>query len=246
MAKRSSRSASTEVSIQLPTGALLVGGAVILLLVLLVVGVFVWQRSQVAPVAAPAPVVAANVTPEGFPVKGSPTAPVTVIEYSDFQCPNCRRFFEETLSAFEPYIQAGLVRLVYADFPIRGEESLLAAQAGRCALEQNAFWEYHDLLFQRQAGVNSGTFSRENLKAYAAELGLDVEAFSRCLDSGKYEKAVLQALEQAKALGLKGTPSFVIIDPIAGQRPPITGDPSAPRWQDLFDRYASDLGWPLR
>ncbi len=246
MAKRSSRSASTEVAIQLPTGALLAGSAVVLLLALLLVGVVVWKQFQATPAAVPPPAVAANMTPEGFPIKGSPTAPVTVIEYADFQCPNCRRFFEESLPAFEPYIQAGLVRLVYADFPIRGEESLLAAQAGRCALEQNAFWQYHDLLFERQAGVNSGTFSRENLKAYAAELGLDVKAFSRCLDSGKYEKAVLQALEQAKALGLKGTPSFVVIDPIAGQRPPITGDPSAPRWQDLFDRYVSDLGWPTR
>lgn len=246
MAKRSARSATASRTIQISTGALLAGGAAILLLVLIAVGVIVWRRSQATPVAALPPGVAANVTPEGFPAKGSPTAPVTVVEYADFQCPNCRKFFEESLPAFEPYIQAGLVRLVFADFPIRGEESLLAAQAGRCALEQNAFWPYHDLLFQRQAGVNNGTFSRDNLKAYAAELGLNTQAFNGCLDSRKYEKPVEKALEQAKALGLKGTPSFVVIDPIAGQRPPITGDPSAPRWQDLFERYASDLGWPLR
>lgn len=246
MAKRGTRSTGTQVRIELSSGLLLASGLLLVLLILAAIGVVIWLRSQANPVAALPPAVAANVTPEGYPVKGSSTAPVTVIEYSDFQCPNCRKFFEESLPAFEPYIQAGLIRLVYADFPIRGEESLLAAEAARCALEQNAFWPYHDLLFQRQAGVNSGTFSRENLKAFAAELGLNTEAFNRCLDSRKYEKVVKQSLERAKALGLRGTPSFVIIDPIAGQRPPITGDPSAPRWEDLFQRYASDLGWPLR
>ena len=246
MAKHSARSTETQVRVEVSSGVLLAGGLVILLLVVAAIGVVIWQRSQIDPVAALPPVVAANVTPEGYPVKGSPTAPVTVIEYSDFLCPNCRNFFEQSFPIFEPYIQAGLIRFVYADFPVHGEESILVAEAARCALEQNAFWPYHDLLFQRQAEMSSAPSPQDPLKRLAAELGLNTEAFNRCLDSRKYEKAVKDSFERAKTLGLRGTPSFVIIDPIAGQRPPITGDPSAPRWEDLFQRYAADLGWPLQ
>lgn len=232
------RKRNATTTIEITSSTVLVGVTVLLLLTLAVGGVFVSQRSEAIPTPPPG---VANVTPEGFAVKGAPTAPVTIVEYGDFQCANCRRFTEESLPAFETYIQSGLVRLVYHDFPVRGEESLLAAEAARCALEQNAFWPYHDLLYQKQAGVNDGTFSRENLKLYAASLGLDTQAFNRCLDSGRYRPAVEKALDEAKALGLRGTPSFVIQDP-AAVRDPIAGDPGAVRWEDLFQRYINDFG----
>lgn len=219
---------------------MLVGATIFLILALTTGGVIVWQRAQTIPTPPPSVV---NVTPAGFPVKGAPTAPVTIVEYADFQCANCRRFVQESLPAFEPYIQSGMVRLVFHDFPIRGEESLLAAEAARCALEQNAFWPYHDLLYQRQAGVNDGTFSRDNLKTYAASLGLDRSAFNRCLDSNKYRRAIEKALNDAQALNLRGTPSFVIQDPVA-VRDPLAGDPGPMRWQDLFQRYVNDFGFP--
>lgn len=216
----------------------LIGGAGLLILILAVGGVIVWLRS---PQAVGPPPGVLDVTPEGFPVLGAPTAPVTVIEYADFQCANCRRFTEESLPAFDPYIRSGLVRLVFHDFPIRGAESILASEAGRCALEQNAFWPYHDLLYDRQSGINEGTFTEANLEAYAAELGLDVPAFGRCLASRKYRGAVRAALADAQALGLQGTPSFVLQDPVA-TREPLAGDPGPQQWDDLFQRYIDDLG----
>lgn len=221
-----------------PANSLLIAGAILLILLLTVGGIVVWLRS---PRAAGPPPGVVDVTPEGFPVRGAPTAPVTVIEYADFQCANCRRFAEESLAAFEPYIRSGLVRLVFHDFPIRGAESILAAEAGRCALEQNAFWPYHNLLYERQTGINEGIFTQENLEAYAAELGLDVPAFGRCLASRKYRGAIQEALIDAQALGLRGTPSFVLQDP-AATREPITGDPGPQQWDDLFQRYIDDLG----
>lgn len=217
---------------------MLVGAAVVLILLLSVGGIIVWLRSSQVTGTPPGVM---DVTPEGFPVRGAPTAPVTVIEYADFQCANCRRFVDESLPAFEPYIRSGLARLVFHDFPIRGAESIRAAEAGRCALEQNAFWPYHDLLYERQAGINEGAFTQENLEAFAAELGLDVTAFGRCLASRKYRRAIQEALANAEALGLRGTPSFVLQDP-AATREPITGDPGPQQWDDLFQRYIDDLG----
>lgn len=221
-------------------GAALLGGTISAILVLIVIGVIIWQRSTALP---PPPPGVAGVTPEGFAVKGLGTAPITIVEYADFQCANCRRFVEESLPTFDRYIQAGMVRVVFHDFPIFGEESAVAAEASRCALEQNAFWPYHDLLYQRQAGINSGTFSPANLKAFAVELGLNATLFDKCLDSRKYRRSIEQAQANAQSLGLTGTPSFVIQDPVA-VRQPITGDPTASQWEDLFVRYLNDFGWP--
>jgi len=144
-------------------------------------------------------------------VLGYPDAPVTVIEYSDFQCPFCRRFFMETERLLmADYIETGKVKLEYRHFAFLGPESLAAAEAAECAGEQGQFWPYHDILFQRQGQENSGAFSRENLISFAEELGLDVEAFTSCMDSAKYRQKVLSQTEEGRALGVSGTPTFII------------------------------------
>lgn len=91
-----------------------------------------------------------------------------------------------------------------------GQESFDAAEASECAADQDAFWEYHDLLFERQSGENRGAYAVENLKQFAADLGLDTEAFNECLDSGKYTQVVQEQTRTAQSMGVSSTPAFVI------------------------------------
>lgn len=98
----------------------------------------------------------------------------------------------------------------YVHFNFLGDESQWAAEASECAADQNAFWEYHDYLFTHQNGENKGAFVKDNLKAFAVDLGLDAKAFNDCLDSGKYTQIVQQETAWARQLGVQSTPTFVI------------------------------------
>ncbi|RMF45155.1 MAG: hypothetical protein D6755_08385, partial [Anaerolineae bacterium] len=101
--------------------------------------------------------------------KGNPDAPVTILEFSDFQCPYCGRFFAEVEPQInQQYIENGQVRMGYIHFAFLGQESLWAAEASECAADQDAFWEFHDKLFNSQNGENRGAFSKDNLKKFAA------------------------------------------------------------------------------
>ena len=110
--------------------------------------------------------------------------------------------------------------MAYWHFALLGEESAWAAEASECAGDQEKFWEYHDLLFDKQAGENQGAFNKENLKAFAAEMGLDTTAFNECLDTGKYTEIVQQDTATAQQIGVQSTPSFVVNgQPIIGAQP---------------------------
>ena len=140
-------------------------------------------------------------------VRGNPTAPVTVLEYSDFTCGYCEKFFHETFpKLLSEYIDTGKVRFVYRDFPrAPGGPGLHASQAARCAGAQDAYWPMHDRLF------NSGQrFSVEQIQGYAKELGIDVPAFSQCLADETYVKSIYQDRIEGGTLGIRGTPGFVI------------------------------------
>jgi len=102
------------------------------------------------------------------------------------------------------------VRFGYWHFAFLGTESFWAAEASECAAEQDAFWEYHDLLFDRQAGENQGAFKKENLKQFAVDLELDTQAFNECLDNGKFSTQVQTESSNARSLGVTSTPAFVI------------------------------------
>lgn len=117
-------------------------------------------------------------------------------------------------------MQKGLVRFGYQHFAFLGKESEWAAEASECAAEQDAFWAYHDLLFERWGGENRGAFNKDNLKQFAAELGLDTSAFNACLDSGRYTSIVRAEKTAAQSLGVRGTPAFVINGrPVSGALP---------------------------
>lgn len=153
--------------------------------------------------------------------KGDPNALVTLIEFSDFQCPYCGAWNKDAgLRIEQQYVEPGKVQVGYFHFPFLGQESLDAAEASECAGEQGKFWEYHDLLFSNQSGENQGAFSKDNLKAFAATLALDTKAFNSCLDNGKYTDTIAQQAQLARQLGVQSTPSFLINGtPIVGAQP---------------------------
>src|SRR3972149_4035473 len=142
---------------------------------------------------------------------GNPNAPVTIIEFADFQCPFCGRFFAQTKPQIdEAYIQSGKVRLGYWNFAFLGDESTWAAEAAECAADQDKFWEYHDKLYASQSGENQGAFNKDNLKKFAEELDLDTQTFNECLDSGKYTSLIQDDTNTSSALGVQSTPTFLI------------------------------------
>ena len=139
-------------------------------------------------------------------VRGDPNAPITLLEYSDFTCHFCKKFFHDTFpKLLTEYIETGKVRFVYRDFPRGLGHPLRAADAARCAGEQNAYWPMHDRLFN-----SNGQFSPENLNQFAGELKLNKSQFSQCLDAHKYFSDIEKDLKDAGSLGIRGTPAFVI------------------------------------
>ena len=122
-------------------------------------------------------------------------------------------------------MKEGKVRVVARHFAFLGQESLWAAEASECAREQGKFWEFYDKLFQEQRGRNSGAFSRENLKRFARDLGLDEQAFAECLDSERYRDAVLAERRQGERIGINATPTLVLTGP-GGTASRIRGVPT--------------------
>ncbi len=152
-----------------------------------------------------------EVTSSDF-VLGEASAPVTVIEYGDYQCPFCGKFFKETEPVVrDQYVSKGKVRWVYRDFAFLGQESTWASEAARCAADQGKFWQMHDYLYNHQSGENQGAFSKDNLKKFAQALGgLDQTKFNSCLDSGKYTSAVQAETVAGGKAGVNGTPANFI------------------------------------
>lgn len=170
----------------------------------------------VGEVASPDPVERPMVSDNAM---GDPNAPIKIEEYSDFQCPFCARFYEDTeWQIAESYVADGTVYFVYRSFgDFIGSESKAAAEAAYCAGDQNKFWEYHDILFANQTGENVGAYSNRRLQAFAEELSLDMDTFNSCLNSGKYSSRVDQDRVDGTAAGVTGTPAFVLTYTVNGE-----------------------------
>jgi protein-disulfide isomerase len=141
------------------------------------------------------------------PSLGRPGAPVTVIEFSDYACPFCQRFFAATFPRLkQDYIDTGKIRYVFRDFPLDiHPEARKAAEAAHCAGEHGKYWEMHDVLFQNQRAL-----APAQLAAYAAKIGLNRRKFDQCLTSGRHSARVDRGLADGAAAGVRGTPGFVI------------------------------------
>jgi protein-disulfide isomerase len=142
---------------------------------------------------------------------GSDSAPITLEEYADFQCPACDKFARQTLPQIEQkYVNNGTVKVVFHHFAFIGEESIRAGEAAECAGEQNAFWQYYDTLYANQGGENTGTFSDPNLVNFAKQLNLDTDKFSSCLQSDRYRAKVVADTNDGQARGVTSTPTLFI------------------------------------
>ncbi len=196
------------------------GVLLILLLVSVFTGGFGFKSSSAAgaavgvqPSAAPsagntAPAERIQVDVGDAPTLGDDDAPVTLIEFSDFQCPFCGRHFSQTHTQIkQQYIDTGKVRFVYKHFPLDSihPQATPAALASECAKEQGKFWEYHDLIFQNQDSLGDA-----NYKQWAAQLNLDSKRFNDCYGSQKYLSKVRSDLQQGEVAGIRGTPGFLL------------------------------------
>jgi protein-disulfide isomerase len=163
------------------------------------------QRPAQARVTATGPV---RASVADAPSLGRADAPVTIVEFSDYQCPFCHKFYSTTLAALKKdYIDVGKVRYVFRDYPLEQLHSHArkAAEAAHCAGEQGKFWQMHDALFQ-----NQGALDLPQLAEHARSLGLDGPTFDRCLSSGRNAARVDRGLADGAAAGVEGTPGFVI------------------------------------
>jgi protein-disulfide isomerase len=163
----------------------------------------------------PPPVRRIEMATQGAPVRGAAQAPVTIVEFSDFQCPFCKQAHPTLAQVLERY--PGKVRLFYRDFPLDGlhPQARRAAEAARCAHDQGKFWEFHDLLF-----TNSPQAGDSDLRRYATQTGLDVTQFEGCLASGVHKGAVQRDIDEGTRLGVTGTPAFFVNGrPLSGAQP---------------------------
>jgi protein-disulfide isomerase len=177
---------------------------------------------------------------EGAPILGAESASVMIIDFSDFQCPRCERHVQSTEPEIKKeYIETGNVAYVFKHFPWRGTDSFSAALASECANEQGKFWEYHDVLFQNQQGVDSGWASREKLKEFASAIGLDRQQFDLCLDSEKYRSNIDRDLALVEELGLDTTPSFLILNSDGTEMEILEGAHPFPSFKALIDKKLS-------
>ncbi len=184
-----------------------------------IIGYLAWGRTPPAAItieqpAAAAPAAAATSAPQyvrykiptdGFPSLGPANAPITLVEFADFQCPFCRQWEQQT---YQPLLAAypGKIRIVYRDFPLTQihPNAMPAAEAAQCANEQGKFWQFHDKLF------SSENLSEDVYKQYAQELGLDMTKFESCLADHTYAKAIQADSDFATNLGVNSTPTFFI------------------------------------
>ncbi len=153
----------------------------------------------------PPPVVRVDVAIAGAPMRGSPDAPVTIVEFSDFECPFCKQASATMAAVMAKY--PGKVRFVYRDLPLENIHPLArgAALAGRCAHEGGKFWEYHDVLF-----AQSPKLAPDDLRRYAIQVGLDAGKFDACLAGRANETALQKDIDEGNTLGITGTPVFYI------------------------------------
>ncbi|NWJ57415.1 DsbA family protein [Marine Group I thaumarchaeote] len=149
----------------------------------------------------------------GSPIMGDSNAPITVLEWGDYQCTFCYRFHENTLNIInENFIKTGKVKLVFKDFPLNGTDSLLAAEASYCAEDQEKYWQYHDELYKNWGGERTGWITRESLDRFAVIVDLDLVEFNTCLNEHKYQNRVIALHEFGKEIGIDATPTFLVFN----------------------------------
>jgi protein-disulfide isomerase len=177
------------------------------------------------------------ITTDGSPAVGNKEAKITMVEFSDYQCPFCGRYFSQTLTqVMDTYVKTGKVHYVFRDFPLEQIHpfALKAAEAAHCAGDQGKYWEMHDRLYKNQAKL-----AANELAGHATALGLDEQKFKECLDSGKYTALVKKNENDGMKVGVRGTPSFFLGYSEAGKMKAVTmlsGAQPFTAFQDALDK----------
>ena len=176
---------------------------------------------------------------QGSPLLGNPTAPVTIIDFSDFQCYLCARYVKSTEPLInQTYIQSGKVALVFKHLPNRGLDSLGASLAAQCTNDQGKFWQFHQLLYKNQKSIDSGWVGNDNLKELASQIsGLNIRQFEECLKNEKYKDFVESDVALASSFGFQDTPSFIIVNSKDGSNPQVLkGAHPFPSFKAIIDK----------
>ena len=169
------------------------------------------------------------------PILGDINAPLTLVEFGDYQCTFCKKFFDETeKSILMNYVETGKVKVLFKDFIVVNEDSVNAASAAHCANDQKMFWQYHSTLYNNWDGEGTGWASSEQLHQFASTLGLDMNEFSECMSQSKWKDMVLSSHADGRTLGVDATPTFFIIDE-NNEALKIIGAQRYDVFQDVFD-----------
>ncbi len=189
----------------------------------------------------PDPSIPRGLTSDGLHFLGDPDAPLTVLEYEDFGCPNCKSsFIEVEPLLIRDYIATGKVRLVIYTVAFVNLQSLPGAEAALCAAEQGYFWEYRQVAFLNQGRM---AFNRDNFSLMADVVGLDTAEFLACYDSAQFRESILERTEAAQQFGLSGTPTFVIAgQSYPGLRPFTSDNPEVPGLKEIIDQALAAVG----
>ena len=151
-------------------------------------------------------------TDNGSPYLGDPSAPITLVEFGDYQCFFCNKYFHNTEpDLLSNYVETGKVKIIFKDYTIIGPDSITAAHAAHCANDQGKFWLYHDVLYNNWTGENNGWASSENLLRFAQNIELDIDEFSQCMLSEIHKPIIAASNNDARTIGLTGTPGFFVI-----------------------------------
>jgi len=188
------------------------GAAIVMVIVVVIMGSTYYstlmQMQEYQPRMSSASVDLTN----GSPVLGSPDAPITIIEFGDYQCEACHYWFHNTRAdVIDNYVDTGKANLVFLDLAFLGRDSHPAAQASYCADDQGKYWEYHTTLYDFQEGVDDGWASKDRLVAFAFNLEMDMDEFNDCMDTSKYANRVNANYDEAVKNGVQQTPTFIII-----------------------------------
>ena len=169
------------------------------------------------------------------PILGNPDAPITLVEFGDYQCYFCNVFFHSTEEdILKNYVETGKVRMVFKDYNIIGPDSVTASHGAHCANDQELFWEYHDILYSNWTGENNGWASSENLAKFAQEIGLNMDEWSECMANKPHSQVILESNEDARTLEITGTPAFFVIGP-DGNTTPIFGAQPFTVFENIFE-----------
>ena len=177
-------------------------------------------------------------TRNGSPILGNVDAPITLVEFGDYQCSFCKRHFDQTHDLImKNYVKTNKVKILFKDLIVTpGRDSIHAAHATHCAKDQGMFWRYHYILYNNWEGENTGWVTTDNLNKFAQNLDLDMNKFSKCMSENKWMKLINASKEDANTLGITGTPSFFLIGP-ENELEKIHGAQPYGVFKEIFDSH---------